>query len=182
MRRVAIVRKTFIMIGLGAAVWCGVTLFSLIFGNWVLTEPGDSHFGPSLFLLILVMLLVIIGLALVVRLRLFPERGSATRFGYAAAAVGLLLDSFILWRREAVFPSFTEGQHHTFSILITLGYALMLLIPAAVDRFVKERADEPDRESDDSKLTPQSAHGTDAALQPDAHTQADEHPPEKELP
>lgn len=175
-------RQTFIMTGLGVAVWGGVTLFSLIFGNWVLVEPEDSHFGPSLFLLILLMLLVIVGLALAVRLRLFPERGSATRFGYTAAAVGLLLDSVILWRREAVFPSFTEGQHQTFAILIALGYASMLLIPAAVDRFVKERAAMPDRETDDDKQMQQSAPVTDVAAQPDLPKDADTQSPEKEQP
>lgn len=175
-------RKTFIMIGLGVAVWGGVTLFSLIFGNWVLAEPGESHFGPSLFLLILVMLLVIVGLALAVRLRLFPERGSATQFGYAAAAVGLLLDSIILWRREAVFPSFTEGQHQTFAILIMLGYAAMLLIPAAVDRLVKERDAVPDQEPAAINPPQEAESAVDADSQSDEQEPSDTPSSQKELP
>jgi|GEM_PF-866334 len=174
-------RKGFMMIGLGVAVWGATALFFRLFGDWVLVEPGDAHFGSSLFLLILLTLLVIIGLALAVRLKWFPERGSATRFGYTAAAIGLLLDSVTLWRRDAVFPAFSEGQHHTFAIWMTLGYALMLLIPAAIDRIVGDRASAPDREPDDGK--PQEAAAeADASGQSNAHEQADIHPPEKELP
>jgi len=169
-------RKGFMMIGMGIAVWGAAALFFRLLGDWVLVEPGDAHFGSSLFLLILLTLLVIIGLALVVRLKWLPERGSATRFGYTAAAIGLLLDSVTLWRREAVFPAFSEGQHHTFAIWMTLGYALMLLVPAAIDRIVRDRAVAPGlgQEPDDGKPQ-ETAPVTDAA------SQADTHSPEKEL-
>lgn len=130
------------MTGLGAAVWAAATLFFRLFGQWVLAEPGDSFFGSSLFLLELLTLLILIGLALAVRLKWFPERGSATKFGFAAASVGLLLDSFSIWQRQAVFPAFSEGQHHTFTVWMTMSYALVLLVPAAVDRLVRVKAAE----------------------------------------
>lgn len=131
-------RQGLILAGLGVAVWAAATLFFRLFGDWLLVDPEDSHFGSSLFLLELLTLLVLVGLALVVRLRLFPERGSAFRFGFAAAAVGLLLDTYSVWHRDAVFPAFSEGQHHMFTIWMTLAYAMMLLVPAAVDRLVRE--------------------------------------------
>jgi hypothetical protein len=152
-------RQGLILTGLGIAVWGAATLFFRLFGDWVLVDPGDSHFGSSLFLLELLTLLVLIGLALVVRLKWFPERGSATRFGFTAAAVGLLLDTFSVWHREAVFPAFNEGQHHTFTILMTLGYAIMLLVPAAVDRLIRVPAD---------KALPDAAAREDLTERPDA--------------
>jgi hypothetical protein len=133
-------RQGLILTGLGIAVWAAATLFFRLFGNWILVEKGTAHFGSSLFLLEVLTLLVLVGLALVVRLRLFPQRGSATRFGFTAAAVGLLLDTYSIWNREAVFPAFSEGQYQAFTVWMTLSYALMLLVPAAVDRLVRESA------------------------------------------
>jgi hypothetical protein len=134
-------RQGLILTGLGIAVWGVATLFFRIFGGWLLAEPADQNFGSSLFLLELLTLLVLIGMALIVRLRLFPERGSAIRFGFIGASVGLLLDTFTIMYRDGMFPDFTEGEHHTFTIWMTLGYALMLIVPAAVDILVRNAAD-----------------------------------------
>lgn len=141
-------RQGLILTGLGVAVWAVATLFFRLFGHWVLAAPGEPHFGSSLFLLELLTLLALIGVALIVRLKWFPEKGSATRFGYAGAAVGLLLDFVSIWHRETVFPDFNEGQHHAFSIWMTLGYALMLMVPAVVDRLIRVPAGKPDEDLD----------------------------------
>lgn len=141
-------RQGLLLTGLGIAVWAAATLFFRLFGHWVLAEPGDSYFGASLFLLGLLTLLVLIGLALFVRLKWFPARGSAVRFGFVAAAVGLILDTFTVWQRDFVFPAFSQGQHHTFTIWMTFAYALVLLVPAAVDGIVRGKAaDAADEES-----------------------------------
>ncbi|TJY40955.1 hypothetical protein E5161_14665 [Cohnella pontilimi] len=145
-------RQGLILTGLGIAVWGAATLFFRLFGDWVLVEQGDAHFGSSLFLLEMLTLLVLIGLALVVRLRWFRERGSATRFGYIATAVGLLLYTYTMLNREAVFPSFSPGQHQAFTVWMTLGYALTLLVPAAVDRLVPDSAGRVAAEDKDEEL------------------------------
>lgn len=145
-------RQGLLLTGLGIAVWGVATLFFRLIGSWVLVAPGEAHFGSSLFLLELLTLLILIGLAVAVRLKWFPERGSATRFGNTAAAIGLLLDTFSVWRRDTVFPAFSDGQHHAFTIWMTLGYALMLIVPAAVDRLIREKpavtaADSPETDA-----------------------------------
>ncbi|MFC4601707.1 hypothetical protein [Cohnella hongkongensis] len=131
-------RQGLIIAGLGLAVWAAPTLFFLLFGDWVLLEVGEAYFGTSLFLLETLSLLLLVGLALVVRLRLIRERGSAARFGYAAAVIGLLLNAFVVWHRSSVFSSFTEGQHHAYAVWMTFAYALTLVVPAVVDRLVRE--------------------------------------------
>ncbi|WP_373230111.1 hypothetical protein [Cohnella sp.] len=136
-------RQGIILLGLGVAMWAVATLFFLLFGGWVVLEVGNNYFGSSLFLLEMLTFLLLIGIALVIRLKLFRERGSATRFGFVAAAVGLLLNTFILWYRDSVFSDFTEGQHHGFTVWMTLACALTLLVPAVVDRFVREPAPVP---------------------------------------
>jgi hypothetical protein len=133
-------RNGLLLAGLGIGVWAVPTLFFLLFGDWVVLEVGDPYFGSSLFLLEMLSFLLLIGLALIVRLRLIKERGSATRFGFVAAAIGLLLGTFTLWHRDSVFTSFNEGQHHAYSVWMTLAYALTLVVPAVVDRLVKEPA------------------------------------------
>ncbi len=119
-------------------MWAVPTLFFLLFGDWVVLGIDDPYFGSSLFLLEMLSFLLLIGMALIVRLRLLRERGSATRFGFVAAAVGLLLNTFTVWYRDSVFPAFNEGQHHSFTVWMTLAYALTLLVPAVVDRMVRE--------------------------------------------
>lgn len=130
-------RQTLILTGIGIAMWAVATLFFILFGNWVLVDTENPQFGASLFLLEALTVLVLIGLALVVRLRLFREPGSATRLGFIGAAVGLLFDTFAVWYRDSVFTKFDEGQHHAFTIWMTLAYALFLLVPAITDRLVR---------------------------------------------
>ncbi|WP_256760753.1 hypothetical protein [Cohnella sp. WQ 127256] len=131
-------RKGLILAGLGVGVWAVPTLFFILFGDWVVLEVGDAYFGSSLFLLEMLSFLLLIGIALVVRLRLLPERGSATHFGFVATAIGLFINTFSIWYRDSVFPSFSEGQHHAYTVWMTLAYALTLVVPAVIDRLIRE--------------------------------------------
>jgi hypothetical protein len=119
-------------------MWAVATLFFLLFGDWVVLEVGDAYFGSSLFLLEMLTLLLLVGMAIIVRLRLFKERGSATRFGYISATVGLLLNTFVAWHRDSVFPEFNEGQHHSYTVWMNLAFAMTLIVPAIVDRVIRE--------------------------------------------
>jgi len=132
------VRQAVVLIGLGAGVWVVATLFFLLFGDWVVLGVGEPYFGSSLFLLLMLSFLLLVGMALTVRLRLFREKGSATRFGFATASVGLLLNTFVIWHRDSVFTTFDEAQHHSFTVWMTAAYTLTLLVPALVDRLIKE--------------------------------------------
>ncbi|WEK55111.1 MAG: hypothetical protein P0Y55_03255 [Candidatus Cohnella colombiensis] len=131
-------RQGFILTGLGLGIWAVATLFFLLFGQWIVLETSDPYFSASLFLLATLSFLLLIGIALFIRLKLFPTRGSATRFGFLATAVGLLLNTFTLWYRESIFEKFTEGQHHSYSVLITVGYLFTLIVPTIVDQVMRE--------------------------------------------
>lgn len=125
------------MAGLGASVWAVSTLFFLLLGDWILPSEGES-LGSSLFLLLLLTFLLLVGVAIVVRLRVFPERGSATRFGYVATVIGLFLNAITIWNRDSVFTKFDSFQHQSFTVWMTAAYALTLVVPAVVDRLIKE--------------------------------------------
>lgn len=135
-------RQTLVLTGIGIAMWAVSTLFFILFGHWVLADTGNAQFGGSLFLLEALTVLVLIGIALVVRLRLFREPGSATRLGFISAAVGLVLNAITVRYRDSVFPKFDEGQHHAFEVWMTLAYAFFLLVPAITDRLVRPSAQE----------------------------------------
>lgn len=135
-------RQGIVLIGMGIAVWGAAALFLLLFGKYVLLEVNDPYFGSSVFLLIMLTLLLLIGLSVVVKLRMFREKGSAARFGHIAAFVGLVLNAFVFWHRESVFPNFSDGQHQAYAICTTFAYALALLVPSVVDRLIKDHVDD----------------------------------------
>ncbi|MFC5528662.1 hypothetical protein [Cohnella yongneupensis] len=130
-------RQRIIMAGLGASVWAVSTLFFLLLGDWILPSEGE-RLGSSLFLLLLLTFLLLIGAAVFVRLRVFREKGSATRFGYVATVIGLVLNSITISNRDSVFPKFDSFQHQSFTVWMTAAYALTLIVPAIVDRMIKE--------------------------------------------
>ncbi|THF73041.1 hypothetical protein [Cohnella fermenti] len=132
-------RQTLILTGLGLAMWAVSLLFFLLFGDWLLVSTEDAGFGASLFLLEALTVLVLIGISLVVRLRLFRQPGSATRLGYLSTAIGLLLNTFVLWNRDSVFSKFDAGQHQAFSVWMTLAYAFFLIVPAITDRLIRSK-------------------------------------------
>ncbi|MFD2327883.1 hypothetical protein ACFSR7_01380 [Cohnella sp. GCM10020058] len=144
-------RQMLILSGLGIAMWALGTLFFMLFGDWVLVAAEDRQFGASLFLLEALTALVILGVALVVRLRLFRMPGSATRFGFIGALIGLMLNTFVLLYRDKVLYDLDQGQYHTFTVWMTLAYALFLLLPAIADRLIRTRPVEAahDRDTDD---------------------------------
>ncbi|MCC3375580.1 DUF5367 family protein [Cohnella sp. REN36] len=146
-------RQMLILSGLGIAMWAIAMLFFMLFGDWVLVSVGEPQFGASLFLLEALTVLVLIGAALVVRLKLFPAAGSATRFGYVGTLLGLALDTFVVWYRERVFPDFDEGQHHAFTIWMTLAYVFVLLVPLIVDRLVRTKREPapPEHEAEEAE-------------------------------
>lgn len=141
-------RQMLALTGIGIAMWAVSTLFFILFGHWVLVDTGNAQFGASLFLLEALTVLVLIGIALVVRLRLFREPGSATRLGFISTAVGLVLNAFDVWYRDSVFPKFDEGQHHAFEVWMTLAYAFFLIVPAITDRLVRAPAHETPAQAD----------------------------------
>ncbi|MFD0671515.1 hypothetical protein [Cohnella sp. GCM10027633] len=156
-------RQRLIMAGLGAGVWAVSTLFFLLLGDWILPSEGEQ-LGSALFLLLLLTFLLLIGAAVVVRLRVFREKGSATRFGFVATVIGLALNSFVIANRDSVFTKFDSFQHQSFTVWMTAAYALTLVIPAIVDRLIKE----PEREE-------RSPHGQEPGSSDSEHSASNAH-------
>lgn len=152
-------RQRLMMGGLGAAVWAVSTLFFLLLGDWILPNEGEQ-LGSSLFLLLLLTFLLLVGAAVVVRMRVFRFKGSATRFGYAATVIGLILNSITIANRDSAFPKFDSFQHQSFAVWMTAAYALTLVVPAIVDRLIKETeqpAEQQAHETEQQEIEPNEA-------------------------
>ncbi|UFJ40863.1 DUF5367 family protein [Brevibacillus humidisoli] len=120
------------MIG-GLLVWAGATLFFIWLGDTVLVEPEQSGFWLTICLLeagtacLLYLVLILY--------RLFDSAPHAgVRLGVWGTAIGLLLDSVLLFHHDRLFPDFTEGQLLSFMIWMVIAYFLYLLIPLLVER------------------------------------------------
>ncbi|MBT2290152.1 hypothetical protein J7E73_13570 [Paenibacillus albidus] len=127
-----------VLFAMGVIFWLITLVFFRYLGPYVLLKLDEPYFNSFLLLLLTVMLLILAGVSLLVRLRMYRARGSATRFGYWTAMIGLVLDGFVLWHRKLIFPNFSEEQHQAFAVCITFASALTLLVPMLVDRIIRK--------------------------------------------
>lgn len=133
-------RQMTLLAGLSVIAWAIAILFFVLFGQWVVLGAQEPSFGAMFFLLLMLSLLLLIGLAVLIRLKWFTERGSATRFGTIHAFIGLLLGTFTLLYRNDVLPALTEAQHHSYAIWLTATCALTLVVPAIVDQLIRQKS------------------------------------------
>ncbi|MFB5269917.1 hypothetical protein ACE41H_24480 [Paenibacillus enshidis] len=122
---------------MGILFWLIAFVFFRFLGIYVLLGPQESYFTTFLLLMLVVILLLFGGLSLFVRLRMYRAKGAATRFGHWLAFTGLVLNGFIVWYRNVVFPPFSPGQHEAYTICIIFACALALLIPSIMDRLIR---------------------------------------------
>ncbi|MDP4099367.1 hypothetical protein OIN60_21860 [Paenibacillus sp. P96] len=122
---------------MGILFWLIATAFFRLLGPYVLLGLQETYFITFLLLLLSVILLLVAGISLFVRLRMYRDRGSATRFGFWLALSGLVMNGFIFMYRSYVFPAFTPEQHESYIICIIFGCALALWVPSLMDRLIR---------------------------------------------
>lgn len=110
-------------------VWLGATAFFILFGSRVLVPVSDIHF-PLVLAALEIGTAALLFLAMKIYTKWDGSEHALITFGTAGTAVGLLLDTFSVWNHELVFPGFTNGQFHSFSVWMTLAYFLYIAIPA----------------------------------------------------
>ncbi|MFB5679271.1 hypothetical protein ACE3NQ_12725 [Paenibacillus terreus] len=124
---------------MGIVFWLIATAFFRLLGPYVLLGPQETYFVSFLLLLLSVILLLVAGISLFVRLRMYRDRGSATRFGFWLALSGLVMNGFIFMYRSYVYPDFTPEQHESYVICILFGCALALWVPSLMDRLIRTK-------------------------------------------
>jgi hypothetical protein len=124
---------------MGIVFWLIATAFFRLLGPYVLLGPQETYFVSFLLLLLSVILLLVAGISLFVRLRMYRDRGSATRFGFWLALSGLVMNGFIFMYRYYVYPDFSPQQHESYTICILFACALALWVPSLMDRLIRTR-------------------------------------------
>lgn len=123
---------------MGILFWLLDAVFFRLLGTYVLLSPGETYFTTSLLLLLAVKILVFAGISLFVRLKMYRDKGAATRFGYWLALAGLVMNGFILWHQTVIFPAFTPGEHEAYAICIIFACAVALWVPRTMDSLIRE--------------------------------------------
>lgn len=109
-------------------VWLGATLFFVFFGSLVLVDAYQQSFVFP-FVLLEVATAVVLYLVFVIFRKLDPSPYAVVKLGIVGSAVGLIIDTFVLWNRDVFFAGLTNEQLLTFTIWMAFAYGLYLLMP-----------------------------------------------------
>nr|WP_214288546.1 DUF5367 family protein [Bacillus subtilis] len=109
-------------------VWLGATLFFVLFGDAVLTDPAEEAFLPN-FLLLGAGTALVLCLVFFLYQKLDQSQFAVIKLGIWGSAVGLLMDTISLWNHPLIFPALSKGQVIAFAIWMVCAYCMYLLIP-----------------------------------------------------
>ncbi|WP_042150249.1 DUF5367 family protein [Paucisalibacillus sp. EB02] len=117
----------------GILVWLFATLFFRFFGEHVLFSPVTNEFVISIFLLLVVTSVLLLGITYVY-LKFDQTNNAPLRFGVIGTIIGLSLDTFSLSYHHLVFPNLDDSQVIAFTAWMSFAYALYLFIPLMFNR------------------------------------------------
>lgn len=124
----------------GVCIWAAAISLFMLFGADLLPDPAEDRFFLLWLGLEAVTALLIYGAALLYT-RFHPAPHAGLSFGVYGSTVGLLLDTFVIWKHNFFFPAFSQDQLLSFVIWMSFAYALFLSLPQWVDRRKQSRAD-----------------------------------------
>lgn len=102
-------------------VWLGATLFFVLFGDAVLTDPAEEAFLPN-FLLLGAGTALVLCLVFFLYQKLDQSQFAVIKLGIWGSAVGLLMDTISLWNHPLIFPALSKGQVIAFAIWMVCAY------------------------------------------------------------
>ncbi|AFQ07920.1 hypothetical protein BCK_00035 [Bacillus cereus FRI-35] len=125
--------KLWLTILFSIGVWFFASAFFIIFGSSVLLEYTSSRFFLQLTFLELA---TAIALYFVMWLyqRLDTTKYAVIKLGICGTAIGLTLDSYILYNSSNIFSQLSSQQIMSFTIWMVIAYALYLIIPFVMER------------------------------------------------
>ncbi|WP_226640168.1 MULTISPECIES: DUF5367 family protein [Bacillus cereus group] len=125
--------KLWLTILFSIGVWFFASAFFIIFGSSVLLEYTSNRFFLQIALLELG---TAIALYFVMWLyqKLDTSKYAVIKLGICGTAIGLTLDSYILYHSSNIFSQLTSQQIMSFTIWMVIAYALYLIIPFVMER------------------------------------------------
>ncbi|WP_157829824.1 DUF5367 family protein [Bacillus sp. SN10] len=114
-------------------VWFFAAAFFIIYGSSVLLEYTSNR-------LFLQMTLLEVGTAIALYFvmwlyqKLDTSKYAVIKLGICGTAIGLILDSYILYNSSHIFSQLSSQQTISFTIWMVIAYALYLIIPLIMER------------------------------------------------
>ncbi|MGG2066202.1 hypothetical protein [Bacillus sp. S14(2024)] len=120
-------------------IWMGATAFFFLFGKFVLVSITSSMFITRLIILEIATAAALYGIMLLYK-RLDPSQYSTIKLGIFGTAIGLFLDTFIIYYSSHIFSALSSQQILSFVAWMLLAYILYLLLPIWIERTsIKEK-------------------------------------------
>ncbi|MGG2092725.1 DUF5367 family protein [Bacillus sp. S13(2024)] len=120
-------------------IWMGATAFFFLFGKFVLVSITSSMFITRLIILEIATAVALYGIMLLYK-RLDPSQYSTIKLGIFGTAIGLFLDTFIIYYSSHIFSALSSQQILSFVAWMLLAYVLYLLLPIWIERTsIKEK-------------------------------------------
>ncbi|MCU5096917.1 DUF5367 family protein [Bacillus wiedmannii] len=125
--------KLWLTILFSIGIWFVASAFFVVFGSSVLLEYTSNRFFLQMALLELG---TAIALYFVMWLyqKLDTSKYAVIKLGICGTAIGLILDSYILYNSSRIFSQLSSQQIISFTIWMVIAYAFYLLIPLVMER------------------------------------------------
>ncbi|MGH1039540.1 DUF5367 family protein [Bacillus wiedmannii] len=123
--------KLWLTILFSIGIWFVASAFFVVFGSSVLLEYTSNRFFLQMALLELG---TAIALYFVMWLyqKLDTSKYAVIKLGICGTAIGLILDSYILYNSSRIFSQLSSQQIISFTIWMVIAYALYLIIPCII--------------------------------------------------
>ncbi|AEW54817.1 hypothetical protein ABE42_26490 [Bacillus thuringiensis] len=123
--------KLWLTILFSIGVWFFASAFFIIFGSSVLLEYTSNRFFLQLTFLELATAIALYFVMWLYK-RLDTTKYAVIKLGICGTAIGLILDTYILYNSSNLFSQFSSQQIISFTIWMVIAYALYLIIPCII--------------------------------------------------
>lgn len=112
-------------------IWLFASVFFIIFGSSVLLEYTSNRFFLQLMFLELGTAIALYCVMWLYK-KLDTTKYAVIKLGICGTAIGLILDTYILYNSSNLFSQFSSQQIISFTIWMVIAYALYLIIPCII--------------------------------------------------
>ncbi|MFP3377883.1 DUF5367 family protein [Bacillus sp. SIMBA_069] len=125
--------KLWLTILFSIGIWFVASAFFVVFGSSVLLEYTSNRFFLQMALLELGTAIALYFIMWLYQ-KLDTSKYAVIKLGICGTAIGLILDSYILYNSSRIFSQLSSQQIISFIIWMVIAYAFYLLIPLVMER------------------------------------------------
>lgn len=126
-------KKLWITILFSVGIWFVASAFFIVLGSSVLEEYTSSKFFLHMTFLELGTAVAIYFVMWLYE-KLDSSKYAVIKLGICSTAIGLILDSYILYNSSSILSQLSSQQIISFTIWMVIAYALYLIIPLVMER------------------------------------------------